>query len=268
MSTQIENNFQSFYTVAEEIIGEEKALEIADEIGRRYGGRGYATLLEAYGTRRDGSARHDGALPGPRAQHPRSEARLRALRRARRGSLRRQARGVHLLQRGPRPRTASTPARSSPAASRATAPPTRTCCGSRSTTVAGRATPAASSTGSIRTTTPPPSSRRTRRPRRRRSPPVRRRQLRHSLHPASARRRFQRRAGLQSRPQAQCPRSRRGSRPGADATPQPPSRRRGSMRARQHRDADRVDILVDGRRGHGFGRLEEAGVDHLEPCVA
>ena len=39
MSRQIENNFQSFYTIAEEVVGEEKALEIAREIGRRYGGR-------------------------------------------------------------------------------------------------------------------------------------------------------------------------------------------------------------------------------------
>src|SRR3954454_19307235 len=38
MSRQIENNFQSFYTIAEEIVGEAKALEIAHEIGRRYGG--------------------------------------------------------------------------------------------------------------------------------------------------------------------------------------------------------------------------------------
>jgi hypothetical protein len=58
MSRQIENNFQTFYTVAEELIGEEKALEIAHEIGRRYGGRGYATLLEAHGTPGAGSARH------------------------------------------------------------------------------------------------------------------------------------------------------------------------------------------------------------------
>ena len=53
MSRQIEANFQSFYTVAEEVVGEEKALEIAREIGRRYGGQGYARLLAAQG--RDGS---------------------------------------------------------------------------------------------------------------------------------------------------------------------------------------------------------------------
>lgn len=57
MSRQIENNFQSFYTVAEEVIGEERALEIAREIGRRYGGQGYARLLEAEGLGKDGSAR-------------------------------------------------------------------------------------------------------------------------------------------------------------------------------------------------------------------
>jgi len=57
MSRQIERNFQSFYTVAEEIVGEEKALEIAHEIGRRYGGGGYATFLDAEGSTGAGSAR-------------------------------------------------------------------------------------------------------------------------------------------------------------------------------------------------------------------
>ncbi len=57
MSKQIENNFQTFYSVAEEIVGEEKALEIAHEIGRRYGGKGYETLLQAKGLGRNGSAR-------------------------------------------------------------------------------------------------------------------------------------------------------------------------------------------------------------------
>lgn len=57
MGRQIETNFQSFYTVAEEIVGEEAALQIAQEIGRRYGGGGYAKLLEAYGTPGVGSAR-------------------------------------------------------------------------------------------------------------------------------------------------------------------------------------------------------------------
>ena len=58
MSRQIENNFQSFYTIAEEVVGEEKALEIAHEIGRRYGGKGYEQLLEVYGSAGAGSARH------------------------------------------------------------------------------------------------------------------------------------------------------------------------------------------------------------------
>jgi hypothetical protein len=57
MSKQIENNFQTFYTVAEEVVGEEQALRIANEIGRRYGGRGYATLLAARGLGKKGSAR-------------------------------------------------------------------------------------------------------------------------------------------------------------------------------------------------------------------
>jgi hypothetical protein len=57
MGRQIEANFQSFYTVAEEIVGEGAALEIAREIGRRYGGGGYAKLLAAYGTPGEGTAR-------------------------------------------------------------------------------------------------------------------------------------------------------------------------------------------------------------------
>jgi hypothetical protein len=57
MSRQIENNFQSFYTVAEDVVGEEQALEIAHQIGRRYGGGGYATFLRAQGRAEgDGSA--------------------------------------------------------------------------------------------------------------------------------------------------------------------------------------------------------------------
>jgi hypothetical protein len=57
MSRQIERNFQSFYTVAEEIAGAEMAQEIAHEIGRRYGGGGYATFLAAQGSEGAGSAR-------------------------------------------------------------------------------------------------------------------------------------------------------------------------------------------------------------------
>jgi hypothetical protein len=49
MSRQVENNFQTFYTVAEELIGEEKALELAFEIGRRYGGKGYEQFLRSRG---------------------------------------------------------------------------------------------------------------------------------------------------------------------------------------------------------------------------
>lgn len=56
MARQIETNFQTFYTVAEEIIGEEAALKIAHEIGRRYGGGGYAKLLAARGCGNRGSA--------------------------------------------------------------------------------------------------------------------------------------------------------------------------------------------------------------------
>lgn len=57
MSRQLENNFMTFYTVAEELIGEDKALELANEIGRRYGGLGYANLLKAMGLGNEGSPR-------------------------------------------------------------------------------------------------------------------------------------------------------------------------------------------------------------------
>ena len=42
-------NFQTFFTVAQDLVGEEKAREIAFEIGRRYGGQGYAKLLASEG---------------------------------------------------------------------------------------------------------------------------------------------------------------------------------------------------------------------------
>ena len=57
MGRQIENNFQSFYTVAEELVGKESALAIAQEIGRRYGGQGYAKLLKAQGREGRGEPR-------------------------------------------------------------------------------------------------------------------------------------------------------------------------------------------------------------------
>jgi hypothetical protein len=57
MSRQIENNFQSFYSVAEAVVGRESALRIAHEIGRRYGGQGYATLLRSRGRERRGEPR-------------------------------------------------------------------------------------------------------------------------------------------------------------------------------------------------------------------
>lgn len=55
MSRQIELNFQTFYTIAEQIVGEEKALEIAKEIGRQYGGTGYAKLLKSLGLENGGT---------------------------------------------------------------------------------------------------------------------------------------------------------------------------------------------------------------------
>ena len=57
LSRQIEMNFMTFYTVAESVVGEEKALEIANEAGRRYGGKGYEKLLKVQGMGDRGSAR-------------------------------------------------------------------------------------------------------------------------------------------------------------------------------------------------------------------
>jgi len=57
MSRQIEANFQSFYSVAESVAGREVALAIAREIGRRYGGQGYAKLLRAQGREGRGEPR-------------------------------------------------------------------------------------------------------------------------------------------------------------------------------------------------------------------
>jgi len=57
MAKQIENTFQNFFQVAESVVGDEKALEIAREIGRRHGGTGYSRLLEANKTPGHGSPR-------------------------------------------------------------------------------------------------------------------------------------------------------------------------------------------------------------------
>lgn len=57
MGNQLGANFLTFYTVAEDVIGEEKALELAREIGRRYGGAGYSKLLENHGRAGKGSPR-------------------------------------------------------------------------------------------------------------------------------------------------------------------------------------------------------------------
>ena len=54
MSRQIEANFQAFYSVAEDMMGEEKALELAHEIGRRYGALGYQTFLKSLNRGNDG----------------------------------------------------------------------------------------------------------------------------------------------------------------------------------------------------------------------
>lgn len=57
MSKQIENNFQNIYSVAEELVGEESAKEIAYQVGLRYGGAGYKKVLEANGASGAGSPR-------------------------------------------------------------------------------------------------------------------------------------------------------------------------------------------------------------------
>ncbi len=57
MGRQIETNFMTFYTVAEDLIGEQKALQIAKEIGQRYAGLGYANLLKAMGLGDSGTPR-------------------------------------------------------------------------------------------------------------------------------------------------------------------------------------------------------------------
>lgn len=57
LSRQVEKNFQTFYSIAEEVIGEEQALAIAEEIGSRYGGGGYAKWLESHGYEGRGTPR-------------------------------------------------------------------------------------------------------------------------------------------------------------------------------------------------------------------
>jgi hypothetical protein len=55
MSRQIENNFQTFFAVANDLLGEAQTLKVANEIGRRYGGRNYASLQNARGLGNRGS---------------------------------------------------------------------------------------------------------------------------------------------------------------------------------------------------------------------
>lgn len=57
MSRQIENNFQNFYSVAEELVGEDAARAIAYQVGLRYGGAGYKKVLEANNATEGGSPR-------------------------------------------------------------------------------------------------------------------------------------------------------------------------------------------------------------------
>ena len=40
------------------------------------------------------------------------------------------------------------------------------------------------------------------------------------------------------------------------------------MGAREHRQADGIDVLIDGRSGNGLRCLEEPGVDHLIAGIA
>src|ERR1700691_608154 len=57
MSRQLQNNFKALYTVAVALAGREIALEIAREIGRSYGGQGYARFLKAHCHQRRGEPR-------------------------------------------------------------------------------------------------------------------------------------------------------------------------------------------------------------------
>lgn len=57
MGRQLEQNFQTFYTVAEDLFGEERTKELAYQIGLRYGGLGYAKVLKAHGLEGAGSPR-------------------------------------------------------------------------------------------------------------------------------------------------------------------------------------------------------------------
>ena len=131
MGRQIENNFQSFYTVAEELVGKESALAIAREIGRRYGGQGYAKLLKAQGREGRGEPRmmalYQDLVHSIRG--PKHASALFAEYDDTRCVVRR--RPVHLLQRGERRGTARTPRPSRPDASRGTSLRTTTCWPSR-----------------------------------------------------------------------------------------------------------------------------------------
>jgi len=57
MSRQIENNFQTFYSIAEEMFGVEQSVKLARTIGERYGGLGYSNLLKSMGLGNNGSPR-------------------------------------------------------------------------------------------------------------------------------------------------------------------------------------------------------------------
>ena len=147
MARQIESNFQTFYTVAEEVAGEEAALKIAHEIGRRYGGGGYAKLLAARGCVNYGSAQMMAIYQdiAHSIRGPKHTAALYAEWDDERCIVKRD-RCIYFDETAPR--TASTRARSRKAASRATWQPTRISSGSRCAAAAGAATRAARSRGS------------------------------------------------------------------------------------------------------------------------
>jgi hypothetical protein len=50
MAKQIERNFQTFFGAAADVVGAAVTLEIARTLGRKYGGRGYATFLRSRGS--------------------------------------------------------------------------------------------------------------------------------------------------------------------------------------------------------------------------
>ena len=131
MGRQIENNFQSFYTVAEELVGKESALAIAQRDRPAVRRPGLCEVTQGPGPGGPRRASDDGAVPGPRALDPGPEARGQ---RCSQSMTTRDAwfAGTIASTSARRTRaTARTPRRSRPDASRGTSLRTTTCWPSR-----------------------------------------------------------------------------------------------------------------------------------------